>query len=153
MAIYCPTTKLNFSGYIRYIIADPKFTIPSSCHDCTIRMLLLLALHLHNIIMSSLQTIGNIPKFSRGIIFMNRRSLVFFTINFAGLILADVHDHAHYALYSRAYFTGIIFASSQFLMKVGPLENSHHRKSPTHLQNLHTYRHQVVYTHRGRHLE
>ena len=46
--------------------------------------------------------------------------------HFTGLIFVDVHNHAHYTLYNRAYFVGLTFAVSQSSMKIakiGPLEN------------------------------
>ena len=42
---------------------------------------------------------------------------------FTGLIFADVHDHAHYTLYNRAYFVSLIFAVSRSSVKtanIGP---------------------------------
>ena len=46
--------------------------------------------------------------------------------NFRGLIFADAHTHAHYTLYSRAYFVGLIFTDSCLsakTTKIGPHEN------------------------------
>ena len=46
--------------------------------------------------------------------------------SFCGLIFADAHHHAHYTLYNRTYFTGLIFADSRLsakTVKIGPLEN------------------------------
>ena len=45
---------------------------------------------------------------------------------FAGLIFVDACSHAHYVLYSRAYFAGLICTvrrSSVKTAKIGPLEN------------------------------
>jgi hypothetical protein len=42
------------------------------------------------------------------------------------LIFADASDHAHYTLYNRTYFTGLIFADSRLsakTAKIGPHEN------------------------------
>ena len=64
--------------------------------------------------------------------------------HFMGLIFMDEHSHAHYVLYNRAYFTGLIFAvrqSSAKVAKIGPLKNfllySNHRLASLlgHLQN------------------
>ena len=46
--------------------------------------------------------------------------------HFTALIFADVRDHAHYTLYNRSYFAGLIFAvsrSSVKTAKIGPLQN------------------------------
>jgi hypothetical protein len=42
--------------------------------------------------------------------------------SFRGLIFADASDHAHYTLYNRTYFTGLIFADSRLSAKIGPHE-------------------------------
>jgi hypothetical protein len=43
--------------------------------------------------------------------------------SFRGLNFADVYDLAHYTLYNRAYFVGLIFADSRLSAKIGPHEN------------------------------
>jgi hypothetical protein len=46
--------------------------------------------------------------------------------SFSDLIFADAGDHAHYTLYSRTYFTGLIFADSHLsakTAKIGSHEN------------------------------
>jgi hypothetical protein len=49
--------------------------------------------------------------------------------SFRGLIFADVGDYAHYTLYNRTYFVGVIFADSRLSVKtaksakIGPHEN------------------------------
>jgi hypothetical protein len=46
--------------------------------------------------------------------------------SFRGLIFADANDHAHYTLYNRTYFTGLIFADSRLsakIVKIGLHEN------------------------------
>jgi hypothetical protein len=37
--------------------------------------------------------------------------------NFRGLIFADAGDHAHYTLYNRTYFAGLIFVDSHLSAK------------------------------------
>jgi hypothetical protein len=58
----------------------------------------------------------------RGSLFVDRQSLSFHGLNFA-----DTWSHAHYTLYNRADFVGLIFAVSRLFpknAKFGPLENS-----------------------------
>jgi hypothetical protein len=58
-------------------------------------------------------------KFSWGPIFADGQSSSLF--NFA-----NAHDLAHYTLYNRAYFAGLIFADSRFspkTAKIGPHKN------------------------------
>ena len=43
--------------------------------------------------------------------------------HFAGLIIADVHTHAHYVLYNQAYFVVVVRQSSLKTATIGPLEN------------------------------
>ena len=46
--------------------------------------------------------------------------------SFRGLIFADACHHAHYTLYNRTYFAGLIFVDSRLSAKnakIGPLEN------------------------------
>jgi hypothetical protein len=46
--------------------------------------------------------------------------------NFRGLIFTDAGNHAHYALYNRIYFTGLIFTDSRLsakTAKIGSHEN------------------------------
>jgi hypothetical protein len=46
--------------------------------------------------------------------------------SFRGLIFADAGDHAHYTLYNRTYFAGLIFADSRLsakTTKIRPHEN------------------------------
>jgi hypothetical protein len=46
--------------------------------------------------------------------------------NFRSSIFADAHDHAHYTLYSCAYFVGLVFTDSSLstkTAKIGPLED------------------------------
>jgi hypothetical protein len=46
--------------------------------------------------------------------------------SFRGLIFADAGDHAHYTLYNRTYFAGLIFADSHLSVKttkIRPHEN------------------------------
>ena len=47
--------------------------------------------------------------------------------NFAGLIFADACTHAHYVLYNRPYFVGLIFAVRQSSTKIGPLKISRYK--------------------------
>ena len=47
--------------------------------------------------------------------------------HFTGLIFADAHTHAHYVLYNRAYFVGLIFTVRRLstkIVKIGSLKNS-----------------------------
>ena len=69
----------------------------------------------------------------RGVQFSRKASLQ----SFCGLTFADVHTHAHYTLYNRAYFAGLIFADSSLsakTTKIGPHKNfrlyskSYHRQ-------------------------
>ena len=53
-----------------------------------------------------------------GVQFSQMVNLYYFT----DLIFTDVRTHAHYVLYSRAYFAGLIFAVRQSAMKIGPLK-------------------------------
>jgi hypothetical protein len=49
--------------------------------------------------------------------------------SFRCLIFADECDHAHYTLYYRIYFTGLIFTDSHLSAKtekIGPHEISHY---------------------------
>ena len=55
----------------------------------------------------------------RGVQFLRKASLQ----SFRGLIFADARTHAHYTLYNRAYFAGLIFADSSLSAKIGPHEN------------------------------
>ena len=58
----------------------------------------------------------------RGVQFSRMASLQ----SFRGLIFADVRHHAHYTLYNRTYFAGLIFADSRLsakTAKIGSLEN------------------------------
>jgi hypothetical protein len=43
--------------------------------------------------------------------------------SFRDLIFADAGDHAHYTLYNRTYFAGLIFVDSRLSAKFGPHEN------------------------------
>ncbi len=46
--------------------------------------------------------------------------------NFRGLIFVDTRNHAHYTLYNRTYFVGLIFTDSSVfakIAKIGPLKN------------------------------
>ena len=60
----------------------------------------------------------------RGVQFSWKASLQ----TFRDLIFADAHTRAHYILYNRAYFAGLIFANSRLSAKTAKI--GHHENFP-----------------------
>ena len=86
------------------------------CHARTRVMCSRGALYLHAIILYCIA--GNF----RGVQFSRKANLQ----SFRGLIFMDARTHAHYTLYNRAYFAGLIFADSSLSVKtakIKPYEN------------------------------